>query len=207
ILYRAMANYLLRLNFERIGGIAANSIYLVQNHKMYTKEIIGSAGEGSYLAFRGFGPKIHAGAIPGVVYIFLETRSKFRVIVSPGSWSKWVDWPVAASRKKDTFKGLAILKKVDEEKGIAIVRCRKNEFKVHLDSIYVPASPMILRKRGVYESMLEFTQFRCESDIVKSSFDFLSKVFEKILKNGSIKLKLNEEDEAELEFRRINFNE
>jgi len=204
ILYRAMRNYLVGLGFQNVGGIAANSIY-IENNEMYIKEITGHEGEGSYTVFRGFGPKIYAGAIMGEVYFFIETRSKFRITVPHEKWSKWIGWPVATSRKKELFRGSATLKKVDKNKNIAIVTQGENKFNVPLDSVYIPASPAVLRKRNLYEDLLEFAQFRCERDVVESSFDFLSIVFKKIIRKNSIMLGLDEEKKIKLEFRNVNF--
>ena len=207
MLYRAIASYLINLNFRQIGGITAGSVYFVPDDPMYIKEIQGSDEEGFYIVFRGFGPKVHAMSIPSSVFIFLETRSEFRIRVPQESWPKWFGYPVKAMRRTIyAFKGSACLERVDEQRNMGILKRGDSEFEVPLDSMYVPASPATLGRRGVYEMMLEFAQFRDESDrIIESSFEFLTKVFERVLEGNSLTLKMDSKGQISLQFCRVDF--
>lgn len=207
MLYRAVASYLINLNFRQIGGITARSVYFVPDDPMYVKEIQGSEGEGFYIVFRGFGPKIHAMSMPGSVFIFLETRSIFKITVPQEGWPKWVGYPVKAMRRTEyAFKGSACLERIDERRNMGTLKRGRSKFEVPLNSTYVPASPATLGRRGVYEMMLEFAQFRDESDmIIESSFEFLTKVFEHVLEDDSFTLKMDSEGHIMSQFRRVDF--
>ena len=206
MLYRAFASYLINLNFKPIGGITAGSVYFLHDNPMYIKKIKGSDSEGHYIVFRGFGPKIHAMSLPSSVFVFIETRSKFRIEVPQENWSKWLDYPVAVMGRSNLFRGYAQLKKIDKKGEIGILRRGESKFEVPLNKIYVPASSGTLGKRGVYESMLEFAQFRDQADrTISSSFDFLRRVFDSILVDDSFKIKMDREGEMILQFSKINF--
>jgi len=209
MLYRAMASYLISLNFKPLqgGGITGGSVYFVPDDPMYIKEIQGSDEEGSYVVFRGFGPKVHAMSVRGSVFIFLETRSEFRIQIPQENWQKWVGYPAKViGRTTYAFKGTARLERVNEQKNMGILRRGDSEFEVPLNSLYVPASPATLGRRGVYEDMLAFAQFGDEGDrIIESSFQFLTKVFERVLKNESFTLKMDSKGEILAKFRRVDF--
>ena len=207
MLYRSIASYLTNLKFRHIGGITAGSVYFVADDPIYVKEIQGSGDEGFYVVVRGFGPKVHAMSVPGSVFIFLETRSEFRIRIPQESWPKWIGYSVKAiGRTTYTFKGYAYLQRVDEQRNMGILKRGDLGFEVPLDSMYVPASPATLGKRGVYEMMLEFAQFRDESDsTIESSFEFLTNVFESVLEDNSFTLKMDSKGQILSQFCRVDF--
>lgn len=207
MLYRAIASYLFGLNFRTIGGITAGSVYFIPDDPMYIKEIQGMSDEGSYIVFRGFGPKIHAMSIPRSVFIFLETRSKFRIKITQESWPKWIGYPVKAKKRTEyAFKGSACLDKIDQKRNIGILKRGDSKFEIPLNSMYVPASSDTLGRREVYEVMLEFAQFRDKSDrTIGSSFEFLRNIFKRVLEDDSFTLKMDSEGEILSRFRQVDF--
>lgn len=208
MLYRGLVPYLTGLGFEHTGGITAGSVYFSPNDPMYAKEISGRQGEGSYHVFRGFGPKVYANSIVGRIILLLECRSRFKVTVPSDAWPKWLGYPVKVVLGTPKVKGLAVLESVNSKHYKAIVKLREEKFQVPLDSIYVPASPATLGKRGVYEDMLEFAQFRDEEDqTIKSAFEFLTKVYSRVLREDSITISLDSRNEVVVSFRRVDFRE
>nr|MDO8135494.1 hypothetical protein [Candidatus Njordarchaeum guaymaensis] len=206
MLYRALVPYLTRLGFKHLGGITAGSVYFVPDDPMYLKEIQGRQGEGFYQVFRGFGPKVHAKSIVGTVTMILETRSKFKVTVPFDAWPRWVGYAVKATEGVPAMKGLASLESISPTDRKVTLRQRKVKFQVSIDSVSVPASPATLGKRGVYEDLLEFAQFRDEADqTIKSAFEFLAKVYDMILKDNSIMISLDSRNEHIVTFRRVDF--
>jgi hypothetical protein len=204
MLYQAIDAYLSSRNFENIGGRAYESIYIISDDPAYAMKKQGG-GEGTYVAYRGIGPKVYAAPAPGVVKILFETRSKFKIYVPLHAWSKWINHPVVVNRKNKSYRGLTILKSVSEEYGIIESPDGKFRDKIPLKELYVPARPATLKKRGVYEDMLRFAQFRDNEEDIDSSFKFLERNFHRILNNDSFSITLDGGGKKLLSFRRVNF--
>jgi len=203
MLYRAFNPHLAKLKFNCVGGITANSTYYQPEDTMYVKEI--EREEGTYSVIRGFGPKIYAKIKPGIVFIFFEIRHDFRIDIPFKSWAKWTGFGVKI-KGPNSFKGTAILDQVNEKDGIGVLKYGKQTFEAPLDKMYIPGSPAVLGKRGVFETMLEFANFMEKNEQVRDSFSFLNKIFQLILQDDCFTLKMDKQGKILCAFRRVCFD-
>jgi len=202
MLYRSFNSYLTKLKFNCVGGITANSTYYLPEDTMYVKKIV--RDEGTYSVIRGIGPKIYAKIKPGSVFVFFEIRHDFRIEIPLESWVKWTGYGVKI-RGPSSFRGMAILDKVNGKNGVGILKYGKKTFEAPLNEMYIPGSPAILGKRRVFEAMLEFANFMEETQTIQDSFSFLNRVFQIILQGDCFTLKMDKEGSILCAFRRVCF--
>lgn len=202
ILYRAMFFFLKEYQYLPIGGITADSNYYMPGNSLYEKSI--TRTEGTYKVIRGIGPKIYTGIKPHSVLIFFEIRNDFRINVPIAKWKDWEGFSVKIVSKNSTpYKGFAQLMKVDDSEN-GTVKYENKTFAIPLKELYVPCSPSTLGRRDMFEPLHDFANFCDSSDSISTSFEFLSRVFGRILSNGSLALRMNKKGYT-CEFERVDF--
>lgn len=157
-----------KLLFYKKGFSNIGKIYH-KNDSVYIKSI--AKNEATYLAVRGVYPKIHAKDR----LVFLGTESKFEIIINPSS--KFLDW-IGYRAKVKNIEGYVVLSDINLSDNTAKVNRDNMTSEHHLSSLFIPAESSILRQRGVYDSLLEFTQFRDTS--IASEYEFLDRVYEQL---------------------------
>ena len=208
LLYRSLDLFFYERGFITMASkIEKGKRIFYKNDPLFIREV--RKREATFKAIRGLRPKIYAGSVPDLVYIFLTPEGTHVVEVS--NWRAFLNQQVKI--KKKHLKELAsrginysrIFKLVDIKTDQALVRdlYYGKSFEVSLDEIYIPATTKLLNKFNVLQNLQAFTSFRETQEMTE--YRFLDKALNEALSNAeAFTLKVGLTD---VTFRRIYFEE
>lgn len=191
LLYKAFHIFFLQSGFQCLfkGLYHKQTDYYVKTLKR---------DEGTYHALRGIAPKIHA--VDQV--LFLQTNSDYRIEIDDiKKYKMWSGFKVKVHKEKGYF----ILKELDLENENATLIRQEIEVIIPLESMYIPATPATLRRRGVLMELQEFSQFR--DSVAQSEYAFMDRACEDLGVQDHLRLPLDKSERQAIPFIRYYFKE
>lgn len=167
--YRSLDLSLLERGFTSIASRTEKGkrVYYKPGDPLFVLDI--KRNVATFRAIRGLMPKIYAGNVPGILYLFFVPDGAHFVEVH--DWNAFVGEEIKIKqnylRKLDKegikYSKVFRLESIKDDNAIVIDSILNNKLIVPLDNIYVPANVKLLHRFGVLGTLQAFTSFRLYS--------------------------------------------
>jgi len=187
--YRSLDMFFRNKGFITIASRVekGKKVYYGPNDPTFTLEI--KKKEATFRAIRGLMPKVYAGNIPGIVYLFFVPEGSH--VIEVHDWKAFIGAEVKImkayleelDRKNIRYSKVFMLEKVEEYDAIVNDLILNSRLRIPLTQIYIPAETKLLHNFGVLETLQAFTSFRQRNFIngEDTEYRFLERALEKIL--------------------------
>lgn len=209
LIYRSIDNFFRNRNFKTTRILEDGKekrVYYKDDDPTFVLNI--KEDMATFRAIRGLTPKVYAGNVPGITYLFFVPEGKH--FIEAHNWVPFVGEEIKIKRRyleelekrNISYSKVFQLKEVKGNNAIVSDKFLNRTIEVPLDEIYIPATTGLLDKFGVFEALQAFTSFK-EEDKGITEYKFLEIALGKILPSKEeFTLKVGLTD---ITFRRIYF--